>query len=179
MGRPLMFEKLGLFFGSDEAFKGMKMEHWIKGYSYEISELMQMFREYTIRTGKYQHQISYVGDLAGLRVMSAMRMIPFLKSLVNEVESHFPELAGKVMLINAPSFLPRLFAIVKRFLDPVTASKISIHNGPSRKELIEAYGVDAVPMEYGGLNPVLVPAPPHSLTPEFEAQYPPVSGEVP
>ena len=177
-GKPLMFEKLGLFFGSDEAYKGMSMENWVKGYSYEICELMQLFQEQTARTGVYQHGIAYVGDLAGLRVMTALRMIPFLKALVHEVEAFFPELAGKVFLINSPSFLPRLWAIVKRFLDPVTVSKISIVNGPGRKELIDAFGAQVVPVEYGGLNPIVVPAPPMVVNDAFDKLWPPVTGVV-
>jgi hypothetical protein len=83
-GRPLMFEKLGSFFGSDEACKGLSLEQWIQGYTYELCELMQRFREHVVRSGQYQHGIAYVGDLSHLRTMTAMRMIPFLKSLVKE-----------------------------------------------------------------------------------------------
>jgi hypothetical protein len=74
-----------------------------------------------------------------------------------------------VFLINCPSFLPRLYGIVKLFLDPVTASKITLLG---KKELLESYGAEVVPIEYGGDNPIVVPSCPHYVDAEFNLRYP-------
>lgn len=171
--RPLMVERLGEFFGNDQAWRGMAIEDWIVSYAYEIGEVTAWLRHAIEIEGKpYHTRMAYVGDLAGIRVMSAARMIPFLKILVHEVERHYPELAGNIVLCNAPTVITRLYNVVKRVLDPIVASKIQITSTPGHELIQSLFGEDVVPMYYGGKNPVFIPACPKKVDAEFDARYP-------
>jgi hypothetical protein len=83
-------------------------------------------------------------------------MISFIKGLSKDVETYFPEIAGPVYLINAPKFISRMWYLAKRFLDPAVEAKISIHSGIPSK-LAQDLGMEAVPIEFGGSNPIVLP----------------------
>jgi len=171
--RPLLVEKLGEFFGSDEAYKGISFSEWITSYAFEEGLVTYHFREAMLKHGApYGHRMNFIGDLAGIRLMTAMKIIPYLKMLVKEVEIYWPEFAGDVVLVNSPPIVTRLFGIVRKFLDPSVTEKISIYGSDCAKELIEKFGAETLPQEYGGDNPVRIPGCPKKLTPEFNAMYP-------
>ena len=168
---PLMVERLGEFFGSDEAFKGLPLADWIRSYSYEVCEVTAWTRAGVELGGPYQHQLDYIGDLTGLRMYSALRLLPFLQALVKEVEMHFPELGGRISLINAPSIVATLWPLVKKFLDPNTAAKITISSGCPTDTLVQLYGADALPQYLGGRNPVDIAHPPKKLPEDLDEAW--------
>jgi hypothetical protein len=179
-GRPLLCERLGaLLNGSEVLNKGLLMEDIIQCYSYDISEIFAAFRESCEIYGIYQHRVVYIGDLAGMKSMAAIKMIGFLRTLASSVERHFVELAGPLFLINAPYMAPKIWQMIKPFIDPQTANQICIVAGPARELLIEEFGAEVVPMEWGGLNPYQVPHSPEKLTEEFDKRYPYQSAHVP
>ena len=161
---PLFFEKLGEFFGSDEAYKGLSLSDWVAFYKFEASEVTNSFRDGFKKFGKYQHSMSYVGDLSGLRLMQCIKLLPLLKTLVKEVETHYPEIAGHIVLMNAPHFVSRLFQIGKKFLDPTLLEKIQVVSHDARQILIDTFGEEAVPTQYGGKNPIFIPGPPKRIS---------------
>ena len=84
----------------------------------------------------------------------------------------FTSEAGNLILINAPSYAGSVWNMVKRFLDPKTASKISILVGPSPSVLRKVCGEACLPMEYGGTNKYVVPHPVQRIDEEFNRLYP-------
>jgi hypothetical protein len=151
--RPFMVERLGEFFGSDVVRDALSMDQYLMCYAFDISELTGAMREaYELFGGPYQHRVGYLGDVRGLRFVQTMRLIPFLKALTKQVDTHFPEMAGPLYLLNAPTVASKLWPVVKVFLDPNTASKIVIDSSDAREKVLEIFGDVVVPKEWGGLH---------------------------
>ncbi|KAH9259152.1 hypothetical protein BASA81_002772 [Batrachochytrium salamandrivorans] len=148
LGRPLYAEKLGEFFSNDEAHRGLSMDQWILSYSFEMCEMNNEFRLSVLQGYPYSHRMGFIADIGGLR-LSFLRVVHLLQKLVKEVETHFPEMAGPIMLINSPSFVTRAWSLVKKFLDPATVEKISFYGPLSTFQgpLCEVFGETVVPVE--------------------------------
>mmetsp|Transcript_10910 Transcript_10910/g.13185 ORF Transcript_10910/g.13185 Transcript_10910/m.13185 type:complete len:591 (+) Transcript_10910:314-2086(+) len=151
--QPIHVERVGRFFGSSEVPRALSIAQWLRCYSYEMAELFKEFRQASIDSGKVVHKRVYIGDLKGIR-FSAIKKLNFMTTLKNEVEVHFPEIAGPIILINAPAFLARVWSMVSKALDPAVVGKIRIFPGIPTQFLIEQYGRDLIPVEYGGTNPI-------------------------
>jgi len=80
-------------------------------------------------------------------------------------------IAGNLIFVNAPSFAGSIWTIIKKFLDPKTASKISILVGPSREYLREVCGEAVLPIEFGGTNSYVLPHPVQKVDAIFDRDY--------
>ena len=92
-------------------------------------------------------------------LVNGMKTIPLLQTLTEEVECHYPEIAGAIVLFNCPSMLTSLFnRVVKPFMDPITAAKVEMHVGVPLDRLRELLGSDDnIPVCYGGRNTTAFP----------------------
>lgn len=71
-----------------------------------------------------------------------------LKFLIGVFEAHYPESLGKLFVHKAPWIFPPIWNIVKNWLDPVVASKISFTK--SAKDLEEFIDKKFIPESLGG-----------------------------
>ena len=62
-------------------------------------------------------------------------------------------------IINAPVVLKGLWAMIKGWIDPVTAAKFRILGKDYQAALLEVIDADQLPVEYGGRNPYEVERP--------------------
>lgn len=171
--RPLYFEKLGEFFGNEDAYRGLSVKEWVLAYSFDIAAVTHKYRESVVKHGgPYSHRMGFVGDISGIRAFTALKIIPFLKTLVKEVETHFPEFAGPIILVNTPPMVARLYSLVKKFLDPATAEKVSLVSDLGTSVMAEKFGIDVVPEAYGGKNPIKIIGCPKRVDAAFNAAYP-------
>ena len=67
----------------------------------------------------------------------------------------YPEILGRCLIINAPSFFSVIWSVVRRWLDARTASKIEIYSSKAKaeKRLKELISLENLPREYGGVAP--------------------------
>eukprot|EP00746_Dinoflagellata_sp_MGD_P126388 gnl/MRDRNA2_/MRDRNA2_61241_c0_seq1.p1 gnl/MRDRNA2_/MRDRNA2_61241_c0~~gnl/MRDRNA2_/MRDRNA2_61241_c0_seq1.p1 ORF type:complete len:341 (-),score=50.64 gnl/MRDRNA2_/MRDRNA2_61241_c0_seq1:16-1038(-) len=150
-GRVVMFERLGEFFGSDNS-KALELHDWLMCYAYDCIELEQQLRESSQQRKKPVTTITFVGDLACLRLRQSLANLGLLQKFTEVVEVHFPEFAGPIILMNAPTFVYILWNAAKRFLDPSVVAKIVIHNGVPEKDLLALMPSDVLLKEYGGTS---------------------------
>lgn len=68
--------------------------------------------------------------------------------------THFPEQAGAIYLINAPQIVQRIWALIKKFLDPATAQRCTIYSGCPVEKLNRNIDKTVIPEEWGGTNPL-------------------------
>ena len=109
-------------------------------------------------------------DPSGLHILSTLVVCDFdgfgfghvktdtfdhLKLLISIDNVCYPELLGKMVIINCPSFIVGLFNMIKGFLAPRTQKKIELLNsGPeSMTRLAELISAENLPQMYGGLAP--------------------------
>lgn len=103
--RPVLFERLGQFFGSGNVSQ-LSLEEWTTSWLYFLETHFYKMRESAQRSGKRVDRFVYCADLQGV-VSSILnrkiwKVVPLLKHLVKTVECHYPEIVAHVMLFNVP-----------------------------------------------------------------------------
>ncbi|KAL7537694.1 hypothetical protein ACHAWF_005873 [Thalassiosira exigua] len=78
----------------------------------------------------------------------------------NQVMSSFPETLHCLLIINAPSWFGFVWSVVKKLIDPRTASKIEVFTSSKTgsKRMIELIDNSQIPSCYGGSGPSLAEA---------------------
>jgi len=87
-----------------------------------------------------------MATVANSAAMNHMKMLIALDNVV------YPEMLGKMFVVNAPSFIVSTFAMVKGWLDVRTQKKIELlGSGPEMTaRLLEFIDPDQLPVRYGG-----------------------------
>lgn len=157
-GRPVQFERLGAFFGSGNC-DALTKEEWLQATCWDMERLMAKMKEASVTKGSTVHEYCFVADVTGYELVNGMKTIPLLQTLTEEIECHYPEIAGAIVLFNCPPMLTSLFnRVVKPFMDPITAGKVEMHSGVPLERFREIMGTDAsIPVCYGGTNTTAFP----------------------
>jgi hypothetical protein len=91
-----------------------------------------------------------ITDLKGVGIAKATSVYGYLQAVSAISQNHYPERLGKLYVINAPWGFAGVFAVVKRFLDPVTVAKIHILGSGYEKDLLAQIPAENLPKEFGG-----------------------------
>lgn len=89
-------------------------------------------------------------DLKGVGIGKAQQVYGYVQKASAISQNYYPERLGKFYVINAPWGFSGVFAMVKRFLDPVTVNKIHILGSGYQKELLAQVPAENLPSEFGG-----------------------------
>ncbi|KAL1918169.1 uncharacterized protein VTP21DRAFT_3435 [Calcarisporiella thermophila] len=149
-GRPVYIEQLG---GIDVArmFKitteDRMIKHFIVGYEHLIHE---RFPACSQAAGERVEQTFTITDLKGLSLRQVPMALGFIKRIAAIAQDNYPELMGKMIIINAPFLFSGAFNMIKPFLDEVTASKIVILGSKYQTELLKYVDPQNLPEEFGG-----------------------------
>lgn len=156
-GRPIYVERtgaldvdtLGTLFPRPD-FDAQERHHI---YTYE-SDLRYLLNISSRAKGECVNNIVSILDLSGLSMSLAgsSRARAFVKHMAALDSAVYPELLGKMLIINAPSIFSAAWSVIKGFLDEHTVSKIAILGGPSSymPELLKLVDKANIPTEYGG-----------------------------
>jgi hypothetical protein len=140
-GRPVYIERYGKFDLKDltkvTLFDQIVDEQYLlRYYIYTYERLLHVvFPEVTKRAGDRVIQQSVtILDLDGLAFMKILskrnEIQQFLKLTSGIAQDNYPEIMGKLFIINAPTLFSMLWSVVKGFLDEKTAAKIQICGRP-------------------------------------------------
>lgn len=89
-------------------------------------------------------------DLKGVGISSAPSVYGYLQQASAISQNYYPERLGKLYIINAPWGFSSVFAVVKRFLDPVTVEKIHVLGSGYQSQLLEQVPKENLPKRFGG-----------------------------
>ncbi|KAK4549105.1 hypothetical protein LTR36_007561 [Oleoguttula mirabilis] len=89
-------------------------------------------------------------DFKGVGISRANQVYGYVQRASAISQNYYPERLGKLYLINTPWGFSGVFAIVKRFLDPVTVSKIHVLGSGYKSELLSQVPKENLPKEFGG-----------------------------
>lgn len=89
-------------------------------------------------------------DMKGVGLTKAGQVYGYLQSASGISQNYYPERLGKLYIINAPWGFSGVFAVVKRFLDPVTVAKIHVLGSGYKSELLGQVPKENLPKELGG-----------------------------
>jgi hypothetical protein len=102
------------------------------------------------KAGQLLETCCTIMDMKGVGISNAGQVYGYLQSASGISQNHYPERLGKLYIINAPWGFSGVFAVVKRFLDPVTVAKIHVLGGSYQKELLSQVPEENLPSEFGG-----------------------------
>lgn len=74
----------------------------------------------------------------------------FVKKLMSIGQDNYPEILGKMFIINAPWAFHALWTVFKHFVDEKTRNKINILGSSYKKELLECIDEENLPDFLGG-----------------------------
>ena len=150
LGRPIFIQDLsGL--DTDKVFSVTTNERIIQNFSVTLEKAVRM--RYLACTEAQGHLVDdnfMVLNVQGLGLGTFWAMKNRLQQLLNLLDNNFPELSGRVQIINAPMLFTTIWSYVKGWLPAHTAEKIDIC-GSNYLPLIKTFvDMDNWPKHLGG-----------------------------
>lgn len=133
-GHPIVYVRPRLHHASDQS------EAEMRSYALLIIEQTRLFLKEPVDAA------TILFDLSGFS-MSNMDYAP-VKYLISCFEAHYPECLGKLFIHKAPWIFPPIWNVIKNWLDPVVASKITFTK--TIDDLAEYIPMKYIPKDLGG-----------------------------
>jgi hypothetical protein len=91
-------------------------------------------------------------DLKGVSIFKLFggKVRAFSKLSSQITQDYYPEIMGKLFILNSGYLFSGIWAIIKGWLDPVTRKKIQIISGSGKKELLKLIDAENLPEDLGG-----------------------------
>lgn len=151
IGRPVFYERAGML-NYHELMKVTTMERFQKYFIKEYEELLtDVLPGCSKALGKRVDQTVYIMDLKGgaLKLLAG-KTSDFVKGLMKIGQDNYPEILGRMFIINAPMIFYGIWALFKNFVDEKTRNKINILGSSYQKELLEVIDEENLPDFLGG-----------------------------
>jgi len=151
-GRPIYWEKTGII---SSTFASKVKKIW------SVDELVAAhIRSQELATVRYAHlskkysksveKSVVVFDLKGINISVDLDAFSYIRQMLRIDHEYYPERLHKLFIINAPWFFSVIWNIVRPWVDPDTAAKITIIGADYQAALQECIDMDNIPVEYGG-----------------------------
>ncbi|KAF2000393.1 SEC14 cytosolic factor [Amniculicola lignicola CBS 123094] len=149
-GRPVYIEQLGKV-DLTAMTKITSQERMIQNLVCEYEKMADPRLPACSRKAGYLLETSCsIMDLKNVGIGKATSVYGYLGAVSAISQNYYPERLGKMYVINAPWGFAGVFSVVKRFLDPVTVSKIHILGSGYKTELLAQVPAENLPKEFGG-----------------------------
>jgi len=150
LGRPLYFEQLGTL-DVNEIFKITSQDRIIRNHIYEYERLLKLrFPACSNQSNCHIDQSVTILDLKGVSLFQFANVFNFVKQVADIAQNYYPELLGRMFIINAPWLFSSVWNMVKPLLDEVTVKKIAILGGNYKSEVFQEIAPENFPSELGG-----------------------------
>lgn len=150
-GRPIYIERIGLL-KIQNLFKVTTQDRLVKYYIQSYERLVNdILPACTKKFNKRVDQSFTILDLKGASMkMASGQVYDFIKLASGIGQNYYPEIMGKMFIINAPMLFSGVWAIIKVWLDEKTRNKIKILGTSFQKELLEHIDAENLPDFLGG-----------------------------
>jgi len=150
MGHPIYYEKTATI-KPDELLEKFTKEEIEMHHAQMQETLLCMKRELTEKTGQLTYKSIVIMDMAdfGRKHLSSKFSDP-IKAIIHIDQYYYPETLQKLFLINCPFVFRMMWAIIRPWLHPLTASRIEILGGSYLPKLQELCDDDQIPVYLGG-----------------------------
>jgi hypothetical protein len=151
MGRPIYIELLGNT-KFKEVFQITTRERMIRYYVREYERLLKYrFNACSKSSGRLIEQGFSILDLTGVS-MSVLSgdVKDFIKMATGIGQNYYPEMLGKLFMINTSTMFKLIWSIVKGFVDKKTRNKMTVLKGDYLEELLKYVDKDNLPSFLGG-----------------------------
>ena len=160
-GRPVHIERFGVFMQYVDT-NSFDEDGWLRMIAWDLEYKLHLLRQESRARGYEIGCYNVVFDLKGGGGMASMSRLSIFKALNHVVATCYPEILAVIMIVNAPWLFAKIFAFVKQFMDPDTISKVFVVDAANVTKMLEAFGKDRVPTEYGGMSSDVVGVPIHA-----------------
>ncbi|KAL1922951.1 uncharacterized protein VTP21DRAFT_9327 [Calcarisporiella thermophila] len=150
MGRPIYIEHLGSI-DLNEMFKITTEERMIKHFVIGYEQLnSERFPACSAKAGRHIEQCFTILDLKGISMIQVPTAIGFVRRTSAIAQDYYPEMMGKMYVVNAPFLFSSIWSMVKPFLDEVTVNKIHILGSRFQSALLRDVDPENLPSFFGG-----------------------------
>ena len=151
IGRPVYIELYdktdvkGLFKVTTEE---KMINYYIKQYERQIKYI---FPACSAVVQKPVEQSCTILDANGIGITSLVGPIKGFLKLASDIgQDYYPEMLGKMTIVNTGIFFRAIWSMVKSFIDPKTQSKIKLLSSSYKDELLKLVDEDNLPKFFGG-----------------------------
>jgi hypothetical protein len=146
IGRPIYIERIGQL-DIQRVFEITTEDRMMHYYVREYERLiLERFPAATEAAGYRVEQSLTILDLQGISMKMATKQVyNFIKIASSIAQDYYPEMLGKMFIINAPFLFKTVWGTIKKFIDEKTRNKISILDSNYGSELLELADADAIP----------------------------------
>lgn len=147
IGRPIIIDRVGL--SNTKEIMNHNDFVTIEDYFIQMYE-RNIYIEFPLASalaGKRVEQTFLVVDLKNVNIsrMFDSKFKDFLKFVSVMSQDYYPEMLGKMFIVNAPFLFKGVWAVVKIWLDKKTKSKIEMHSDVPIKRIQEFVELDNLP----------------------------------
>lgn len=149
IGRPIWIEPSGRadvkgIMASAKKSDLMKFKIW------HCELIQKAIREQSIKHSRTLGLIT-IFDLEGFSRRHLWKpVLDFYTELFAMFEANYPETLHVTYIINAPSFFPLVYSLIKQFLSADTRRKINVLGGNWKHEFLKNIDADQLPVHWGG-----------------------------
>ncbi|XP_040354871.2 SEC14-like protein 2 [Ixodes scapularis] len=171
-GRPIWI----LRFGNCD-YKGLlqcvSKEELSKACFYQVEQIYADFKIQSEKLGKNIDTVTVVCDYDNfsLKQVYSLQAMEFFREITVQFDTNYPETLERYLCINAPSFFPFFWKLVRPFVSEKTASKIEVFPQEAWKSALLKYiDPSQLPVHWGGelLGPDGDPECSHKIRPGGE-----------
>ncbi|KAJ3212149.1 hypothetical protein HDU67_003985 [Dinochytrium kinnereticum] len=150
IGRPLYVERFGVL-DITQLFSVTSDERMLKNHVYEYEKLVHYrLPACSSRAGRHLEQSCVIMDLKGVSISMFPSVFGLVKQVSTIAQNYYPEMLGKMFIINAPYVFTGVWSVVKPLLDEVTVNKIYLLGSGYKERLLEFIDADCLPESLGG-----------------------------
>jgi hypothetical protein len=136
-GRPCLIQTPGrCHFSVIQKF--ISIETAISCHIVTQETLRKRCREQSVECKRYIAKFLGIVDLTGVE-LSMSDVFHILKAMTQVDERYYPETLGNMVVVNAPTIFSVLWSMVKKFIDPETATKIIICKQSNTEETLRRF----------------------------------------
>ncbi|KAI8801066.1 CRAL-TRIO domain-containing protein [Cladochytrium replicatum] len=149
-GRPIYIEQIGVI-NLDQVFAVTNLERMLIQHVVEYEKLVNYrLPACSIAAGFHIEQSCTILDLKGVSVSNFSRVFTFVKNVSAIAQNYYPEMLGKMYVINTPVLFTAVWQLVKPMLDEVTVNKIEFLSTGYTHFIFETIDRDNAPELLGG-----------------------------
>lgn len=150
-GRPIYIERIGAL-KIKELFKVTTEDRLIKYYIQGYERLLNhVFPACSKAAGHRVEQSFTILDLKGSSSSIMSKQVwDFIKLASNLGQNNYPEILGRMYIVNAPMLFSGIWAMIKPWLDDKTKAKITIVGSKFEPQLLELIDAANLPDFLGG-----------------------------
>lgn len=150
LGRPIFIQDLGNM-DCTAVFRTTTPERVIHNFAVTLElAVRHRYEACSVASGRWVDDNFMVVNLAGLGLSTFWSMKGQLQQLLSILDNNFPELSGRVQIINAPYMFSTIWSWVKGWLPVATVEKIDIAGADYADRIFEYVDPKDWPSSLGG-----------------------------